>query len=630
MSQNDYVLIWSLIEKQCGLSKKGVEPSSCLVNSLRNKVCRELLLKQVFVLKWIMMLCKRHCSGIKPAVNYLRYTVHGLAAVRALHGDIINIWAVKLDGLRTLVTTLLVEILTASYGFHMAALALPDIQWCSPVTVSGNTPVLNVLKPVTETSLTDALRNPVDGVVVADQIIFYCCHLDEPGLTCIVDQRCVTSPAVRIIMLEFRCVKKFALFVKVCEDHRVRFLNKYTGVWCFFGHVTLSVYELYKRKIIITANTAVILTKCRCDMNDTSTIAHGNVAVAGYEVSFFVLFCCCLSCTCKKRLVFFTLEVCSFVFLKNLICRLVILCKLAENFVQKRLCHVVCVAVCSFYLAVDLIRVYTKCNVGWKCPRCCCPCQEVCILTDNLETNDCGTLFNSFVSLGNFLCGKRSSTTRAVRNDLETFVKKAFVPDFFQCPPLGLDEVVVVCYIRMLHVSPETNGRGEILPHSFVFPYALFTLLDKWLNSVLLDLFLAVKTKFLLNLKLNRKSVSIPSCFSRNHVSLHCTVSRDHILDNSCQNVSDVWLTISGRRSVIECVCLALFTAVHTLFKNLIVFPEFLNFFFAVNKIQIRVNFTIHNFYLLCLITGCCLIYKMQRFISSQILVRASVSFGHL
>ena len=133
------------------------------------------------------MLCKWHCSGIEPAVDYLRYTVHGLAAIRTLHGDIINVWTMKLDGLRTLVTTLLIEILAASYGFHMSALTLPDIQWCSPVTVSGNTPVLNVLKPVTETSLTDALRNPVDRVVVADQVILDCGHLDEPGFTCIVD-----------------------------------------------------------------------------------------------------------------------------------------------------------------------------------------------------------------------------------------------------------------------------------------------------------------------------------------------------------------------------------------------------------------------------------------------------------
>ena len=50
----------------------------------------------------------------------------------------------------------------------------------------------------------------------------------------------------------------------------------------------------------------------------------------------------------------------------------------------------------------------------------------------------------------------------------------------------------------MLHVSPETNGRGEILPHSFVFPDAFFTLLDEWLHTVFFDLLFAIQTKLLL------------------------------------------------------------------------------------------------------------------------------------
>ena len=88
----------------------------------------------------------------------------------------------------------------------MSTLTLPDIQWCSPVTVTADSPVLNVLDPVTETSFTDTFRNPVNCVIISDQIFANCCHLDEPGLTCIVDQWSITSPAVRIAMLELRCI----------------------------------------------------------------------------------------------------------------------------------------------------------------------------------------------------------------------------------------------------------------------------------------------------------------------------------------------------------------------------------------------------------------------------------------
>ena len=61
-----------------------------------------------------------------------------------------------------------------------ALLALPDIERRAPVAVPGKTPVLYIFKPVAKTALADALRDPVDHVVVADEVIFDCGHLDEP------------------------------------------------------------------------------------------------------------------------------------------------------------------------------------------------------------------------------------------------------------------------------------------------------------------------------------------------------------------------------------------------------------------------------------------------------------------
>ena len=61
-----------------------------------------------------------------------------------------------------------------------AALALPDIKRRTPVSVSGNAPVLDILQPVAEAALSDGLRHPVYSIVIADQIILYSGHLDEP------------------------------------------------------------------------------------------------------------------------------------------------------------------------------------------------------------------------------------------------------------------------------------------------------------------------------------------------------------------------------------------------------------------------------------------------------------------
>ena len=158
-------------------------------------------------------------------------------------------------------------------------------------------------------------------------------------------------------------------------------------------------------------------------MNDTGTIAHGNVGITGHEMSLFVLLCSGFCCTCIEGFVFLVLQILTGHGLQNFVCLLVILCQSSENLVQECFCHVIGITVCCLDLAVSLIRVDTKCNVGWQCPRGRCPCQEISIFAYDLETNDGRTLLNQLVALCYFLRGKRRAATRAVRHDLEALVK---------------------------------------------------------------------------------------------------------------------------------------------------------------------------------------------------------------
>ena len=50
-----------------------------------------------------MMLCKWHRTGVKPAVDNLRYTMHFLAAFRTLDGNSVNEWTVQFDIIRAVV-----------------------------------------------------------------------------------------------------------------------------------------------------------------------------------------------------------------------------------------------------------------------------------------------------------------------------------------------------------------------------------------------------------------------------------------------------------------------------------------------------------------------------------------------
>ena len=161
------------------------------------------------------MLCEGHRAGVEPAVKHLGHSLHGSAALRARIGHFVDIRTVQLHLRRLWVSCLLGELCTAADALLISAAALPDIQGSSPVTVTGDRPVLNILQPVSEASCSDGFRNPVYGIVVADQVVLNRCLPDIPRLSRIVDQRGVTSPAVRILMLKLRCVEQVAALFQI-------------------------------------------------------------------------------------------------------------------------------------------------------------------------------------------------------------------------------------------------------------------------------------------------------------------------------------------------------------------------------------------------------------------------------
>ena len=65
----------------------------------------------------------------------------------------------------------------------------------------------------------------------------------------------------------------------------------------------------------------------------------------------------------EKRLIFFIFKLAALVFFNNLISGLIFGRKLAQHLIKQRLCHIVGIAVCRFYLAVGFFGVYAKRHV---------------------------------------------------------------------------------------------------------------------------------------------------------------------------------------------------------------------------------------------------------------------------
>ena len=156
----------------------------------------------------------------------------------------------------------------------------------------------------------------------------------------------------------------------------------------------------------------------------------------------------------------------------------------------------------------------------------------------------------------------------------------------------------MIGHIRVIHVGPEAHLFGEILPHALVLPHAFLTFLNERGDSVFFDLLLAVQPKKLLHFQFHRKAMGIPSCFSGNHISLHGPISGDHILNSTRLHMADMRLSVRGRRSIIEGISRAAFPDLHALLKDMVFFPEFLNVFFPLHKIEVGVHFFVKRHFL--------------------------------
>ena len=466
--------------------------------------------------------------------------------------------------------------------------AFPDVKGSSPISVSRKTPVLNVLEPVTKAALTDRLGNPVDCVVVSDNILTHLGHLDEPGVACVVNKGSVTSPAMGVLVLKLGSGEELALAVEVCYNHGVSLLDEYACVGGLLSHLALAVNELNEGKAVLPAYLRVVLTECGRDMNDTRTVGHGYVAVADNVVSLELLPCRLAAGALEEGLILAVFKSRAGHSLEYLVCGSAVLAlKAAENALEQCLCHIVGVAVARLNLAIGVLRVYAERNVRGKGPGGGCPSEEVCVLTHALEACNSRALLDSLISLCNLVRGEGSATAGAVGNDLEALVEKALVPDFLKRPPLGLDKVVCVGYVRMLHISPEADGAGEVLPHSLVGPDRLLTVCDERLKTVCLDLILAVDAELLLDLKLNGQTVSIPTRLTKHALALHRVISRNHILDNTGEDVTYMRLTVCGRGTVEEGVVLAARAHLNALLEYRVSLPECAGLLFSFHKIEV-------------------------------------------
>ena len=503
--------------------------------------------------------------------------MHFAAALRAGQHDIVDIRAVQLD-VRVNVVTEANQLFAAADDVDMTAFAGPDRQRRTPVTLAGQTPVDDVLQEVAHAAFLDVVRHPVDGAVVAHQLVVHGGHLDEPALAGVIDQRRIAAPAERIIVLKLRRLDQQAALPEVGQHELVRILDEHARPLGLLGQAALRIDQLHERQVVFAAHARVVLAERRGDVDDAGAVAHGDVAVADDVVELRAL-----ALHVVERLILHVLQRAALHRLHDN--GLFLLA--AEDGLDERARHVVGIAL-EGQLHIVVVRVDAQRDVAGQRPRGRRPRGEVGVLRAlHLEAHDRGGLLHALVALRNLVAGERGAAARAVRHDLVPLVEQTLFVDLLEAPPLGFDVVILVGDIRVLHIRPITDALAHLLPLGLVFPDGLLALLDERLDAVFLDLRLAVQAEHLLDLQLHRQAVGIPAGLAQHVVALHRAIARDDILDRARLHMADVRLAVGGRRAVEERKGGRALAQLHRFLKNVFVAPEFDDLFLALSEVHV-------------------------------------------
>ena len=116
---------------------------------------------------------------------------------------------------------------------------------------------------------------------------------------------------------------------------------------------------------------------------------------------------------------------------------------------------------------------------------------------------------------------QRRAAPGTVREYFISFIDKVTFEEIIENPPNRFNIFVLICYVRVVQIEPETDTFGQDVPILFIPKYLFSAFFIKLVDSVFYDFFLAVEVKFFFDFDLDRQPVRIPSGFSFDAVTLH-------------------------------------------------------------------------------------------------------------
>ena len=207
-AEAQHVLVRRAVEDQRADRHQRVEPAARLVESLADELRRVGGLERLGTARQVRVspLRERHRPGVVPGIDDVGLPPHRPVPVRApkvtsstkgrCGSSSDRSWPGELGELGQRADA------DQMVGFGLAS---PDRQRRAPVPVAGQRPVDVVSQPLAVAAPLDRLGVPGRSLVLPQECVLDRRRPDVPGRLCVVEQRRVAAPAMRVGVLVGRC-----------------------------------------------------------------------------------------------------------------------------------------------------------------------------------------------------------------------------------------------------------------------------------------------------------------------------------------------------------------------------------------------------------------------------------------
>lgn len=534
--------------------KKGVEPTTGLVETLGNEVTGEGLFELLDVLEGVVLGSVGHGTRLEPAVKDLLDTFEDTLALLAGNGDVVDFVTMEIVDL-ALVAGKLLELLDAANADNLlTVVAHPQRNGSTPVPVTGDVPVTGVGNPAAETLLLDEGGNPVGALNVLQHLGDDVGNADEPRGNSLVDEGLVGTVAHGVRMLELGLDNELSGVLEVLDDVLVGLLYVHAGEVGNAVAVVASLVDRVGRRALLGDDTGfdghvvIVLTEGGGLVDDTGTAVVGDVgSVEDLEGDVLVL----VVEVVEGGLVLPAEHVLALDLLKHL--ELGLLGVLVEGRQELLEEDVVPSALLVGDLDVFEVGVGGQAGVRGEGPWRSGPGKEagVGVLNKGEGDND-GGIGDVLVVLVGLKVGEGGGEGGRVGHDAVATVDLALVEQLLEDPPLGLHEGWVHGLVVVVKVDPAAETLDGVAPLLAV-PHDDGAALGVVLfEAHLHDGGLARDAQLLVDLVLDGQAVGVPAEAALDVEALHGPVSGDDVLDGGGQQVAVVGEAGREGRAIVE------------------------------------------------------------------------------